>query len=62
MTFQNTKEVIFKSGPMNIKLFHFSHKCHGLGDLKESLSPIFSVFMISCLRRVFTTRIPAIWR
>jgi hypothetical protein len=40
------KEVIVKNGPMNIKLFNFSHMCHGLGDSKESLSPMFSVFVI----------------
>jgi hypothetical protein len=57
MNFQNPKEVIVKNGPKNINLFHFLHRCHGLGDSKESLSPIFSVFMISCLRHVFATRI-----
>lgn len=62
MNFQNTKEVIVKHGPKNINLFHFSHRCHGLGDSKESLSLIFSVFMISWLRHVFATRIPASWR
>jgi hypothetical protein len=51
MNFQNP-EVIVKNGPKRINLFHFSHRCHQLGDSKESLSPIFSVFMISCLRHV----------
>jgi phosphoribosyl 1,2-cyclic phosphodiesterase len=60
--FSKSKEVIVKNRPKNINLFHFSHRCHGLGDSKESLSPIFSVFMISCLRHVFVTRISASWR
>jgi hypothetical protein len=62
MNFQNLKEFIVKNGTMNIKLFHFSHMCHGFGDSKESLRPIFSVFVISYLRHVFVTPIPTIWR
>jgi hypothetical protein len=43
MNFQNPKEVIIKHGPKKINLFNFLHRCHGLGDSKESLSPIFLV-------------------
>jgi hypothetical protein len=61
MNFQNMKEVIVKHEPMNIKIFHFSHRGHGLGDSKESLSPMISVFMISCLRHVFVTPVVTSW-
>ena len=60
MNFKNTKEVIVNHRPRNINLFHFLHRCHGLGDLKESLSPMFSVFVFSCSRHVFVTPISAI--
>jgi hypothetical protein len=59
MNFKNTKEVIVNHRPRNINLFHFLHRCHGLGDLKESLSPMFSVFLFSCSRHVFVTPIAA---
>jgi hypothetical protein len=53
MNFQNPKEVIVNHGYVNIKLFHFSHRCHVFGYSKESLSPIFSVFMISMFATCF---------
>jgi hypothetical protein len=62
MNFKNTKEVIVNKIPKNINLFHFSHMCHRLGDSKEYLSPMFSVFVISCLRHVFVTPVVARWR
>ena len=59
MNFQNSKEVIIKNRPKNINLVHFSHRCHGSGDSKESLSPIFpfSWFFVRdmFLRRVLRT-------
>jgi hypothetical protein len=62
MNFKNMREVIFNKGPMNINLFNFSHKCHGLVYSKESLSPMFLVFMISILRHVFVTLVAYSWR
>jgi hypothetical protein len=34
MNFINTKEVIVNHRPRNINLFHFSYRCHELGDSK----------------------------
>jgi hypothetical protein len=59
MNFKNEKEFIFNHIPRNINLFHFSHMCHVLGDSKESLSPMFSVFVFSYSRHVFVTPVAA---
>jgi hypothetical protein len=44
MNFQNKKEVIVKNGLMRINLFHFSHRCHGLGDSERIFEPYFFSF------------------
>jgi hypothetical protein len=53
MNFKYMKEFIFNNRPMNINLFHFSHKCHRLGYSKESLSPMFSVFCVFLFETCF---------
>ena len=44
MNFEEVREDFRKNIPIHNNLFHFSHRCYGLGENKSVVQAIFHVF------------------